>query len=99
MAETEPLVGEVPTKKLKTMTTLDHLKEFSKVVADTANFNEIEKYHPEDSTTNPSLLLQIVSATNDFSQKLIDESIAYANNNFHIHCHGKKRKAKKTKKD
>lgn len=26
MSQTEPLAGEVPTKKLKSLTTLDHLK-------------------------------------------------------------------------
>ena len=30
------------------------------VVADTGDFNSIEKYKPEDATTNPSLILQSV---------------------------------------
>jgi hypothetical protein len=41
MAETEPLLGEIPVKKPKIHSTLDKLKEHSLVVADTANFNEI----------------------------------------------------------
>lgn len=41
MAETQPLLGEIPVKKLKTQSTLDSLKQHSLVVADTANFNEI----------------------------------------------------------
>lgn len=28
------------------------------VVADTGDFNQIEKYRPEDSTTNPTLINQ-----------------------------------------
>lgn len=32
----------------------------TKVVADTGDFNSIEKYKPEDATTNPSLILQSV---------------------------------------
>jgi transaldolase len=35
------------------------LKQHTLVVADTGDFNLIEKYHPEDSTTNPSLILQV----------------------------------------
>ena len=70
----------------------------SKVVADTANFTEIDKYQPEDSTTNPSLLLQVVSATNDFSLRLLDESIDYANRNFNVHCQSKKKTKSKSKK-
>lgn len=32
---------------------LNKLKKHSLVVADTGDFTLIEKYHPEDSTTNP----------------------------------------------
>jgi transaldolase len=35
---------------------LDHLKSFTKVVADTANFESIKDFKPEDATTNPSLV-------------------------------------------
>ena len=38
---------------------LDQLKKHSLVVADTGDFNLIEKYQPEDSTTNPTLILQV----------------------------------------
>lgn len=38
---------------------LVNLKQHSLIVADTGDFNLIEKYHPEDSTTNPSLILQV----------------------------------------
>jgi transaldolase len=37
-------------------TTLDQLKDMTVVVADTGDFNSIEKFRPRDATTNPSLL-------------------------------------------
>ena len=40
-------------------TSLDQLKGMTVVVADTGDFNSIEKYKPTDATTNPSLLLQV----------------------------------------
>lgn len=55
----EELPGSQPTKKVKLDTTeLQQLKKHSLVVADTGEFNLISKYKPEDSTTNPSLILQ-----------------------------------------
>lgn len=36
---------------------LEQLKQFTKVVADTGDFQSIKKYQPQDSTTNPSLIL------------------------------------------
>src|SRR4051794_19878613 len=35
---------------------LDQLKEMTRVVADTGDFNSIEKFRPQDATTNPSLV-------------------------------------------
>ncbi|MBA2434009.1 MAG: transaldolase [Chthoniobacterales bacterium] len=35
---------------------LDQLKEFTKVVADTGDFESIREFQPEDATTNPSLI-------------------------------------------
>jgi len=40
------------------MSTLDQLKNFTTVVADTGNFEAIDQYKPTDATTNPSLILQ-----------------------------------------
>ena len=37
-------------------TVLEQLKEMTKVVADTGDFKSIEKFKPQDSTTNPSLI-------------------------------------------
>jgi hypothetical protein len=41
------------------------------------------------------LLLQVVAANNEFSGKLLDESISYVNANFNLHFQVKKKKAKK----
>jgi transaldolase len=35
---------------------LDQLKEFTKVVADTADFESMKEFKPQDATTNPSLV-------------------------------------------
>ena len=42
------------------MTSLDALKQFTTVVADTGDFKQISQYQPQDSTTNPSLILKAV---------------------------------------
>lgn len=58
---------------------LDQLKKFTKVVADTGDFESIKKYAPQDSTTNPSL---IYAASKQPQYKhLVDEAISYAKAN------------------
>ena len=37
---------------------LDLLKSFTKVVADTGDFESMRQFHPQDATTNPSLIFQ-----------------------------------------
>ena len=37
---------------------LQQLKQYTKVVADTGDFEAMEEYQPEDATTNPSLILK-----------------------------------------
>ena len=37
---------------------LEQLKEYTKVVADTGDFESMKEYQPLDATTNPSLILQ-----------------------------------------
>ena len=39
---------------------LDQLKKITTVVADTGDFESMKAYHPQDATTNPSLILQAV---------------------------------------
>ena len=42
------------------MNQLDALKQFTTVVADTGDFRQLAQYHPQDATTNPSLVLKAV---------------------------------------
>src|SRR5207248_3119488 len=53
---------------------LDQLKEFTKVVADTGDFESMKEFHPQDATTNPSLIL---AATQKEEYKwLLDKAVA-----------------------
>lgn len=40
------------------MNSLDQLKQYTKVVADTGDFNAMKAYEPMDATTNPTLILK-----------------------------------------
>ena len=42
------------------MNQLDQLRQFTTVVADTGNFNQMAAFAPRDATTNPSLILKAV---------------------------------------
>ncbi|MCS6766757.1 MAG: transaldolase [Candidatus Protistobacter heckmanni] len=42
------------------MNQLEHLKQFTVVVADTGDFQAMKQYAPRDATTNPSLILEAV---------------------------------------
>lgn len=44
----------------QTASTLDQLKSFTTVVADTGDFESIRKYTPQDATTNPTLIFKAV---------------------------------------
>ena len=58
------------------MNLLEQLKSYTKVVADTGDFQSIAAYKPADATTNPSL---IYAASQDPKYAgLIDDAIAYA---------------------
>src|SRR5437667_5134983 len=46
----------VAEEKKTKLNQLDQLKRFTKVVADTADFESIREYKPQDATTNPSLV-------------------------------------------
>jgi transaldolase len=54
---------------------LDKLKEHTVVVADTGDFNLLEKYRPQDSTTNPSLVFAAAGLSQ--YQHLVDDAIKY----------------------
>jgi transaldolase len=53
---------------------LDQLKKFTKVVADTGDFESMREFKPQDATTNPSLILQ--AATKEQYAHILDKAIA-----------------------
>ena len=53
---------------------LDQLKQFTKVVADTGNFETIKDFKPQDATTNPSLIF--AATQKDEYGHLLEEVIA-----------------------
>lgn len=55
-------------------TQLDQLKAITQVVADTGDFNSLKAYTPQDSTTNPSLILKAVQM--DAYRPLLDQAIS-----------------------
>lgn len=60
---------------------LDQLKEMTTVVADTGDIDAIEKWQPQDATTNPSLLLKAAALPRYAS--LIDDAVQHAQSNSH----------------
>ncbi len=56
------------------MNSLDQLKQFTTVVADTGDFETIKEYEPQDATTNPSLIFKAVQQ--DAYKHLLDQAIA-----------------------
>ena len=42
------------------MNQLEALKQYTTVVADTGDFHQLAQFHPQDATTNPSLILKAV---------------------------------------
>ncbi len=53
---------------------LDQLKKFTRVVADTGDFESMRAYQPQDATTNPSLILQ--AAQKPEYAALVDKAVA-----------------------
>jgi transaldolase len=58
------------------MNSLEQLKQYTTVVADTGDFESIKKYEPRDSTTNPSLIFK--AAQDPKYKHLVDDAIEYA---------------------
>jgi len=56
------------------MTSLDQLKQYTTVVADTGNFKQLAAFAPRDATTNPSLILKAVQQP-DYAP-LLTETVA-----------------------
>lgn len=58
------------------MNSLEQLKQYTVVVADTGDFESIKEYKPQDATTNPSLIFK--AAQNPKYSHLIDDAVEYA---------------------
>ena len=58
------------------MNLLEQLKTFTKVVADTGDFDSMMAYHPIDATTNPSLIY--AAAMDPKYGALIEDAVRYA---------------------
>ncbi|GAB7343438.1 hypothetical protein MBLNU457_1465t1 [Dothideomycetes sp. NU457] len=54
---------------------LEQLKQYTTVVCDSGDFQSIDKYKPQDATTNPSLIL--AAAKQEKYQGLIDAAVKY----------------------
>ncbi|KAJ9452796.1 Transaldolase 1 [Diplonema papillatum] len=67
--------AESPASKNAANDCLSVLKKYTTVVADTADFNLIAKYKPQDATTNPSLLLAATKM--DAYKSLTDDAVEY----------------------
>lgn len=65
-----------PAQKKAAMSSLDQLKTFTTVVADSGDINVIGQFKPTDATTNPSLIL--AAAKMPSYKHLIDDAITYA---------------------
>ena len=58
----------------QTISQLDQLKRFTKVVADTGDFVTLKQYAPQDATTNPSLIFK--AAQMPAYKPLVEKAIA-----------------------
>lgn len=65
---------ENKTATSQSLSQLDQLKKFTKVVADTGDFDSIKEFAPQDATTNPSLILK--AAQMPAYKHLLDQVIA-----------------------
>ncbi len=63
--------------------TLEQLKKYTRVVADTGDFESIQQYMPVDATTNPSLIY--ASAKDEKYSHLVEEALDYARTRMHSH--------------
>eukprot|EP00057_Strongylocentrotus_purpuratus_P033733 XP_792583.3 PREDICTED: transaldolase [Strongylocentrotus purpuratus] len=66
-------------KRMKMASSLEQLKTLTTVVCDTGDFEAIDKYKPQDATTNPSLIL--AAAQKPQYAALIDEAVKHAKEN------------------
>merc|ERR1712001_225407 len=57
------------------LNSLEQLKTFTKVVADTGDFDSMRKFKPVDATTNPSLIL--AASNMDAYKGIVDKAVAF----------------------
>jgi transaldolase len=69
-----PIAQPVATDTQQSLSQLDQLKKFTKVVADTGDFETLKEFTPQDATTNPSLILK--AAQLPAYKHLLDQAIA-----------------------
>jgi len=60
---------------------LDHLKKFTTIVADTGDFDSMRKVLPQDSTTNPSLIFAASQLPQ--YQSLVEDAVRYGKTHGH----------------
>jgi len=65
-----------PAKQAKAMSYLEQLKTMTKVVADTGDFATMKEFHPEDATTNPSLIFK--ASGMPVYKHLMEDAVNYA---------------------
>jgi transaldolase len=53
-----PIAQPITAGTQQSLSQLDQLKKFTKVVADTGDFETLKEFTPQDATTNPSLILK-----------------------------------------
>src|SRR5258708_35862292 len=63
-----------PAQTSAALSQLDQLKKFTKVVADTGDFDTLKEFAPQDATTNPSLILK--AAQMPAYKHILDKAIA-----------------------
>jgi transaldolase len=61
---------------------VEHLKEYTIVVADTGDVNAIQRLQPQDATTNPSLIYK--AATMEQYDHLVNEAVLYGNGDLKV---------------
>jgi transaldolase len=69
-----PIVEPENARVKQTLNQLDQLKQFTRVVADTGDFETLKQYAPQDATTNPSLILK--AAQMPGYKSLVEKAVA-----------------------
>lgn len=65
---------------ISTMNLLEHLKSYTKVVADTGDFESMIAYRPIDATTNPSLIY--AASLNPRYSTLVENAVQFGKNSY-----------------